>query len=163
MAPTHALATGLLSPFKKEKCTVMSGTHMMPLIILAVITLCEQSTRCNVSKRNPCVCLIFEPRYLSLTILCCTAGIKKAAVEEFTRHVDAYMRKPKCLSYRDRLDRSIARTSWATGCRSWYKNGKVDGRVTQWPCGLEVRHTSCKPSAIPVGKVSFAVINVWDR
>lgn len=44
--------------------------------------------------------------------------IKKKAVEEFTLHVDAYM----------------PRTSWATPCRSWYKNGKIDGRVSAlWP------------------------------
>lgn len=24
----------------------------------------------------------------------------------------------------------LKRTAWASGCRSWYKNGKIDGKIT---------------------------------
>ncbi|KAI9810464.1 MAG: hypothetical protein M1827_006240 [Pycnora praestabilis] len=27
-------------------------------------------------------------------------------------------------------DELLKRSVWASGCRSWYKNGKVDGRIT---------------------------------
>ncbi|KAH7489978.1 FAD-binding monooxygenase [Fusarium oxysporum f. sp. matthiolae] len=49
---------------------------------------------------------------------CQTQGIKsvvakKEAVDEFVDHVDEFMK----------------RTAWSTHCRSWFKNGKVDGPV----------------------------------
>ncbi|KZO89789.1 FAD/NAD(P)-binding domain-containing protein [Calocera viscosa TUFC12733] len=47
-----------------------------------------------------------------------TMCIKDEAVEEFVCHVDTYM----------------PRMVWTDNCRSWYKNGKVNGRVTAlWP------------------------------
>ncbi|KAK5192439.1 hypothetical protein LTR99_010433 [Exophiala xenobiotica] len=43
---------------------------------------------------------------------------KKEAVDDFVEHVNAYM----------------PRTVWTENCRSWYKNGSEDGRVTAlWP------------------------------
>lgn len=38
---------------------------------------------------------------------------RAAAVEDFAVHVSKYM----------------TRTAWSTGCRSWFKNGKIDGPV----------------------------------
>jgi hypothetical protein len=43
---------------------------------------------------------------------------KKEAVDDFVEHINAYM----------------PRTVWTENCRSWYKNGSEDGRVTAlWP------------------------------
>ena len=43
---------------------------------------------------------------------------KQEAVDDFVKHVDAYM----------------PRTVWTEECRSWYKNGSKDGRVIAlWP------------------------------
>lgn len=49
---------------------------------------------------------------------CQTEGIKsvmvkKVAVDNFVKHVDVFMK----------------RTAWSTNCRSWFKNGNVDGPV----------------------------------
>ncbi|KAK9893389.1 hypothetical protein P389DRAFT_175398 [Cystobasidium minutum MCA 4210] len=44
--------------------------------------------------------------------------IKKQAEEDFTAYVDAWM----------------PRSIWSSGCRSWYKGGTIDGRVSGlWP------------------------------
>lgn len=44
--------------------------------------------------------------------------IKKEAVQAFVEYTDAWM----------------PRTIWKSGCRSWYKGGTVDGRVSGvWP------------------------------
>lgn len=50
---------------------------------------------------------------------CQTQGIKAlapshAAMEDFYQHIDIFM----------------PRTAWAGGCRSWFKNGAMDGPVT---------------------------------
>ncbi|RQM05681.1 hypothetical protein DH86_00004089 [Scytalidium sp. 3C] len=39
--------------------------------------------------------------------------VKKVAVDNFVKHVDVFMK----------------RTAWSTNCRSWFKNGNVDGPV----------------------------------
>ncbi|RMJ03531.1 hypothetical protein CDV36_014938 [Fusarium kuroshium] len=49
---------------------------------------------------------------------CQTEGVKSvvakgAAVEDFTRHIDEFMK----------------RTAWSSHCRSWFKNGTVDGPI----------------------------------
>ncbi|KAF2179966.1 FAD/NAD(P)-binding domain-containing protein [Zopfia rhizophila CBS 207.26] len=44
--------------------------------------------------------------------------VQREAVADLTEHIDVYM----------------PRTVWSGNCRSWYKNGTVDGRVTAiWP------------------------------
>ncbi|KAL2676431.1 hypothetical protein Neosp_010189 [[Neocosmospora] mangrovei] len=49
---------------------------------------------------------------------CQTGGVKSvvvkaAAVEDFTRHIDEFMK----------------RTAWSSHCRSWFKNGTIDGPI----------------------------------
>lgn len=48
--------------------------------------------------------------------------VKQAAVDDFDEHIQTFMQ----------------RTAWSTHCRSWFKNGKVDGPVVALHPGSRV-------------------------
>lgn len=55
---------------------------------------------------------------IQMLFKCQTQGIrsvspKQEAVDDFAEHIDEFMQ----------------RTAWTTHCRSWFKNGKIDGPV----------------------------------
>lgn len=51
--------------------------------------------------------------------------VRQEPTDSFNRHVDAWMKN----------------SVWATGCRSWYKMGTVDGKAWLWPGGVRHKHT----------------------
>lgn len=59
--------------------------------------------------------------------------VRQTPTDSFNKHVDEWMKN----------------SVWATGCRSWYKMGTVDGKAWLWPGGvrteqpLSPRTTSC--------------------
>ncbi|KAM0747815.1 putative flavin-binding monooxygenase [Meredithblackwellia eburnea MCA 4105] len=58
------------------------------------------------------------------------------AIQKFQRQDIKSMEpnREKTLKFVEHTDAWMPRSVWSTGCRSWYKNGKVNGRVTAlWP------------------------------
>jgi hypothetical protein len=42
-------------------------------------------------------------------------------------------RRTVCDAFMDHADLYLKRTAWASGCRSWFKQGKEDGPLAMWP------------------------------
>jgi hypothetical protein len=42
-------------------------------------------------------------------------------------------KKAACDAFMDHADLFLKRTAWASGCRSWFKQGKEDGPLAMWP------------------------------
>ena len=42
-------------------------------------------------------------------------------------------RQATCDAFMDHANLYLKRTAWASGCRSWFKQGKEDGPLAMWP------------------------------
>lgn len=52
--------------------------------------------------------------------------------------------------YNQHVQKSLERTVWTRGCRSWYKRGTIDG--PSWPSITAPRSTPWKPSRALAGR-----------
>lgn len=39
-------------------------------------------------------------------------------------------------AFNEHVDKWMEKSVWMSGCRSWFKNGTVDGRAWLWPGGV---------------------------
>ena len=53
----------------------------------------------------------------------------------------------------------LKRTVWASGCKSWYKNGKIDGRVTAMYAGSVLHYKEMLDSF----RTEDFTVEYWSR
>lgn len=92
--------------------------------------------------------------------------IKKQAEEDFTAYVDAWMPRSICeLSFSIRklctsTDDTSCRLVGSSGCRSWYKGGTIDGRVSGlWPGSILHVRQSLAGNHFPNSKLIIRTIS----